>query len=39
MYLAVLSSLRQMYYSRQRMPGHRKNTEPEVIYTDAPAEG
>jgi len=26
-YLAVLSSLRQMYSPRQRTPGHRKNTE------------
>jgi len=25
-YLAVLSSLRQMYSPRQRTPGHRKNT-------------
>jgi len=25
-YLAVLSSLRQMYSSRQRTPGHRTNT-------------
>jgi len=25
--MAVLGSLRQMYSSRQRTPGHRKNTE------------
>jgi len=36
-YLAVLSSLRQMYSSRKRTPGHRKNTG--AIQTGALAEG